>query len=82
MEISMWRQAASFLGAMWILIAYAGHPTGWMNPHRAGYTILNAIGSPIPGGIAFHPFQVGFVVIEVTWTLICIYALFRPQAQS
>jgi len=50
MEISMWRQSASFLGAMWILIAYAGHPTGWMNPHRAGYNILNAIGSPNPWG--------------------------------
>jgi hypothetical protein len=82
MEISMWRQSASFVGAMLILVAYAGHQMGWMNPRRAAYNILNAIGSAILGYIAFHPFQVGFVVLEVTWTFISIYALFRQQAQS
>lgn len=78
----MWRQSASFVGAMLILVAYAGHQMGWMNPRRAAYNILNAIGSAILGYIAFHPFQVGFVVLEVTWTVISIYALFRQQAQS
>jgi len=82
MEISLWRQSASFLGAMLILVAYAGHQMGWMNPRRAAYNILNTIGSAILGYIAFHPFQVGFVVLEVTWTVISIYALFRQQAQS
>lgn len=82
MEISMWRQSASFLGAMLILVAYAGHQMGWMNPRRAAYNILNAVGSAILGYIAFHPFQVGFVVLEVTWTLISIYALLRQQAQA
>jgi hypothetical protein len=82
MEISMWRQSASFVGAMLILVAYAGHQMGWMNPRRAAYNILNAVGSAILGYIAFHPFQVGFVVLEVTWTLISIYALLRPQAQA
>ena len=77
----MWRQSASFLGAMLILVAYAGHQMGWMNPRRAAYNILNAIGSAILGYIAFHPFQVGFVVLEVAWTVISLYALFRPQAQ-
>ena len=78
----MWRQSASFLGAMLILVAYAGHQMGWMNPRRAAYNILNAIGSAILGYIAFHPFQVGFVVLEVAWTVISLYALFRPMAQS
>ena len=32
--------------------------------------------------IAFHPFQIGFVVLEVTWTLISIYALFRPKRET
>jgi hypothetical protein len=78
----MWRQSASFVGAMLILVAYAGHQMGWMNPRRAAYNILNAVGSAILGYIAFHPFQVGFVVLEVTWVLISIYALLRPQAQA
>lgn len=78
----MWRQSASFLGAMLILIAYAGHQMGWMNPRRTAYNILNAVGSAILGYIAFHPFQLGFVILEVMWTVISIYALLRPQAQS
>jgi hypothetical protein len=82
MEISMWRQSASFVGAMLILIAYAGHQMGWMNPRRAAYNILNAVGSAILGYIAFHPFQLGFVILEVMWTVISIYALLRPQAQA
>jgi hypothetical protein len=82
MEISMWRQSASFLGAMLILIAYAGHHMGWMNPRRTECNILNTVGSAILGYIAFHPFQLGFVILEVMWTVISIYALLRPQAQS
>ena len=82
MEISFWRQSASFLGAMLILIAYAGHQMGWMNPRKSAYNILNAVGSAILGYIAFHPFQVGFVILEVAWTLISLYALMRPQAQG
>ena len=82
MDISLWKQSASFVGAMLILVAYAGHQMGWMNPRKAAYNVLNAIGSAILGYIAFHPFQVGFVVLEVTWTVISLYALVRPQAQE
>lgn len=79
MEIAMVRQIASFAGALLILIAYGGHQMGWMNPHSAAYNILNALGSGILGYIAFHPFQIGFVVLESVWTLISIYALLRPR---
>ena len=82
MDISLWKQSASFVGAMLILVAYAGHQMGWMNPRKAAYNVLNAIGSAILGYIAFHPFQVGFVVLEVTWTVISLYALVRLQAQE
>ena len=82
MEISLARQLASFAGALLILIAYAGHQMNWMNSRRATYNILNAIGSAILGYIAFHPFQVGFVILEVTWTLISVYALVRQEARN
>jgi hypothetical protein len=82
MDIPLWKQSASFAGAMLILVAYAGHQMGWMNPRKAAYNVLNAIGSAILGYIAFHPFQVGFVVLEVMWTVISLYALVRPQAQG
>jgi hypothetical protein len=77
MNIAMARQLASFVGALLILIAYTGSQLGWMNARRAGYNILNAVGSAILAYIAFHPFQIGFVILEVVWALISIYALLR-----
>ena len=77
MNISLARQAFSFVGALMILVAYVGHQMQWMDARKATYNFLNAAGSAILAYIAFHPFQVGFVVLEVTWTLISIYALVR-----
>lgn len=78
----MLRQAASFVGALLILFAYAGHQMRWMDSRRAGYNLLNAAGSAILAYIAFHPFQIGFVILEVTWTLISVYALVRRREQA
>jgi hypothetical protein len=82
MDISMVRQSASFVGALLILAAYAGHQMSWMDSRKVAYNLLNAVGSSILAYIAFHPFQIGFVVLEVTWTLISIYALIRPREQA
>jgi len=82
MDIFLARQVASFLGALLILVAYTGHQLGWMDARKAGYNILNAVGSAILAYIAFHPFQIGFVVLEVVWTVISIYALLRPKLSS
>lgn len=75
----MARQVASFAGALLILVAYVGHQLGWIDARRMGYNVLNAAGSAILAYIAFHPFQIGFVVLEVTWTVISVWALLRPR---
>lgn len=75
----MARQVASFAGALLILVAYVGHQLGWIDARRTGYNALNAAGSAILAYIAFHPFQIGFVVLEVTWTVISVWALLRPK---
>ena len=64
MDIALARQFASFVGALLILIAYAGHQLRWMDARCAGSNILNAIGSAILGYIACYPFQIGFVVLK------------------
>ena len=79
---SFWTQAASFVGALLILIAYAGHQMGWMRSASATYNILNAIGSGILGYIAFKPFQLGFVVLESAWVLISIWALWKHRGEN
>ena len=81
MDISLARQIASFLGALLILIAYAGQQFHWIDPRKAWFNVLNGIGSAILAYIAFHPFQIGFVLLEVSWTLISIYALMRARAR-
>lgn len=82
MQISLARQVASFVGALLILVAYIGHQMGWMNARRALYNVLNAVGSAILAYIAFHPFQLGFVVLEITWVAISVYAMIRPAAHE
>jgi len=77
MHISLARQVFSFAGALMILIAYAGHQLGYMSAKKIAYNVLNAVGSGILAYIAFQPFQVGFVVLEVAWTAISVYVLFR-----
>lgn len=82
MDISLIRQIVSFFGAMLILIGYAGQQLKWMDSRKATYNSLNAIGSVVLAYIAFHPFQVGFVVMEVTWAVLSLYALMRPRQQE
>jgi hypothetical protein len=82
MDISLPRQIASFVGALLIQVAYVGHQMGWMDSRKAGYNVLNAVGSAILAYIAFHPFQFGFVLLEVVWVLISVYALARPRGNE
>ena len=82
MNIILARQIASFVGALLILVAYAGHQMKWIDPRKTAYNVLNAVGSAILAYIAFHPFQIGFVVLEVAWTLISVYALMRQREQE
>jgi hypothetical protein len=71
-------QLFSFAGALMILIAYAGHQFGKMNPRSLAYNLLNAIGSGILGYVALFPFKLGFVVLEFAWVVISIWAMTRP----
>jgi hypothetical protein len=79
MNFDLARQVISFIGAMLIMIAYGGHQLGWINSRRPSYNLMNAAGSAILAWIALHPFQLGFVVLESVWTMISLWALFRPQ---
>jgi hypothetical protein len=79
MTPSLAQQMTSFVGALMILIAYVGQQLSWIDARKALYNILNVIGSSILAYIAFHPFQIGFVLLEISWALISVYALLRPK---
>lgn len=75
-------QIFSFIGAMVTLIAYVGHQMKWMDARKALYNVLNAAGSGILVYVAFHPFQVGFVIMETVWLIVSVYAVFRPRREA
>ena len=76
---SLLTQVLSSIGAIVILVAYIGHQMkwSWMDSDKPTYNLLNAVGAAILAYVALRPLQVGFVVLEGTWTLISIYALYR-----
>ncbi|MBI2679238.1 MAG: hypothetical protein HYX28_10705 [Candidatus Koribacter versatilis] len=77
MEISLATQIESFVGAALILIGYIGHQAKWMDARRPAYNGLNAAGAAILAWIALRPLQVGFAIMEVTWTVVSLVALAR-----
>ncbi len=70
-------QILSFIGACLILVAYAGHQMKWMDSRGPWYNVLNFMGSSLLGYVALFPFKIGFVILEVMWALISLWALFR-----
>lgn len=74
-------QVLSSIGAVLILIAYIGHQMKWMSSDRPLYNLLNTFGAAILAYVAFEPLQVGFVVLEGTWTVVSIYALYKTLSR-
>ena len=75
MHISLQTQLLSFAGAMLILIGYVGHQVKWLDARRPFYNAVNVAGAAILAYIALRPLQVGFAIMEVTWTITSIVAL-------
>jgi hypothetical protein len=70
-------QIAGFVGALLILFAYIAHQWKRLDPRAPLYNLLNALGAGILTYVAFHPFQAGFVLLEGTWTVVSVFALYK-----
>jgi hypothetical protein len=81
-SIPLATQLLSGLGALFILIAYVGHQMKWMTSDRWPYNFLNVIGAAILAYVAIRPFQVGFAVMEVTWTGVSLWALWKALRKT
>lgn len=71
------QQLISLLGAILILAAYVAHQVGWMDSGRARYNLLNLAGSILLGYVAIAGRQYGFILLEIVWALVSLYALSR-----
>lgn len=70
-------QIISTVGAFLCLFAYVGHQLKWIDSRKALFNICNMFGGGILLYVAFHPFQLGFVVMEATWAIISVYGLIK-----
>lgn len=73
------RQLVSFVGALLILVAYAGYQFGWTDARHPSYNGLNGAGSAILFWVALHPFQIGFIALEGAWTVISVWAIVKHR---
>jgi hypothetical protein len=70
----VWLQAASLVGALLILAAYAAHQAGRIDRDTVAYNLINAAGALL--------LLLGFILLEGTWTAISLVALRRPRRSA
>lgn len=66
-----------FAGSLLILVTYLGLQAGWMQPTSRLYLALNVVASAALGVSAFAYAQWGFLVVEVVWTSVSAFGLWR-----
>ena len=70
-------QAISIVGAVSILIAFAGNQLGRLTPSSVAYQVLNLVGAVLLTGVAVHDVQYGFMLLEGTWAAVSAVGLYR-----
>lgn len=65
------------VGALLILIAFAGLQFGRVAPLSRSYLWLNLIGSAILGALAYAGSQWGFVLLETVWAIVSAHSLIQ-----
>jgi hypothetical protein len=70
------------LGAIMILVAYAGNQRGWLDRQSAWYNLLNLVGSGLLAWIAVRDRRVGFIFLESVWALLSIPPLLTLRSKS
>lgn len=69
-------QAVSILGALAVLGAFAADQFGWVDPGRLSYALANFTGAAILTAVAAVEAQLGFIVLQGTWSLISLWGVF------
>ena len=82
----MTNQAFQIIGAVLILVAFAGAQAGWLRQKSPVYLLPNLVGSAALAGAALPGHQWGFLLLEGTWALTSLAALAttiaRPAADK
>ncbi len=70
-------QILSMLGSIIVLIPYAMLGLRKMKPTSFVYSFMNFLGSVILMYVAIDIMQYGFIVLEVVWTAVSLYGMYR-----
>jgi hypothetical protein len=68
-------QAIQILGALLILVAFAGAQADRLAPHSRLYLALNLAGSVVLAVLAAVDGQLGFLLLEVVWAVVSLWGL-------
>lgn len=68
-------QVVQIVGALLILVAFAGAQGGWLSPHSLLYLVLNVVGSAVLAAVALHGADWGFLLLEAVWALVSVWGL-------
>ena len=68
-------QAISILGALAILAAFVANQLGWIKPSQLSYALANFVGAAILTAVAVVDRQIGFVLLQGTWTLVSLVGI-------
>ncbi len=63
------------VGALIILVAFAGAQFGKLDQHSRAYLALNLLGSVVLGVLAYLDEQWGFLLLEGVWALVSFWGL-------
>lgn len=66
-----------FIGVFILLIAFLLNLTGKLSQQHLGYIIMNIVGAGMACLASLLINYLPFVILEGTWTLVSVFALFR-----
>ena len=68
-------QVFQVVGAVLVLVAFAGLQAGRMRARSRMYLLLNLVGSIVLTGVAIHGRDWGFLLLEAVWAVVSAWGL-------